>query len=114
MQFNNYAFIAPQPGLEGTGFVLMTKAPYCIGKIVQFKTEEKYEAFLKHTHETIGRVTGYRICILYAGTLNDLTPGIDDLKLRKIMLDEMADWFFENRIKKMEGGFLRYMDSKAI
>jgi len=109
VKFPTYVYIAPQQGVEGAGYVLMTKPPYCLGKIVTSKNEEDYEKFLKHHDLPVGKVTGYRVCIIYAGTLNDMTEGIGDLKIMQNMLDAMADWYFQNRIKEKTGKFFRFV-----
>lgn len=110
MKLPKYVYIAPQAGLDGNGVIMLTQSPYCLGKIVKSKEEDEYCEFLEHIKMPVGKVAGYRVCIIWAGTLNDFGTGTTDIENMQQVLDEMADWYLKNKINESNGkGFIRYL-----
>lgn len=113
MKLPPYIYIVPQAGLEGAGLIESTMPPYCLGKVVKFRKELDYITFLKRHNMPVGKVKGYRVCILYAGTINDMSEGIGDFKLMQTLLDDMAEWYYDNRIKNEQPKFINLLRKGA-
>lgn len=104
-----FIFIDSAPEFPGAGLIMQTKPPYYMGKVLKCRSREEYERFVNETDYSFGRVEGYRICILFAGTPNNNAPAVIDTDQFKPLLDEMAAWYLDNKIRKKPYGFMRFL-----
>jgi len=102
MNLGHYVFIDSTPVFPGAGLILCTSSPHHIGKVLKLKRSSDYDDFLSKADYPVGKVDKYRVCILYAGTLSG---NASDLKPIQTILDDMADWYLENKIKRTPHGF---------
>ena len=100
-QLPKYALLSGE-GFEGLK-VIMLEHPFFIASIYEAKRdEEKIENFMEamvQERYPVGKVKGYSIFLtLYSS----LQPN-NDFEYQKEVLNEMAQYFFENRVVKKPG-----------
>lgn len=103
MLFENEPFLLVHPpdSLPGAGYILSTKPPYYIGKVVKMKPEEvqMFEINQKKEYHFCGI---YSVAIIAEGSLAKQYVPFD----RTIM--NMAEFYLQQRILSNAGRYKRY------
>jgi hypothetical protein len=97
-------FHVKSPLEPATDYILCTKPPFYLGKVIQFRESAAMNEFIKRLHPFIGaQVEGYNILVVYAGSLKQwqIMENYDVFK-------GMAADYLTNRIKQREQRFKRY------
>lgn len=99
-----------------SGLVLFTRPPFFIGKIMLFHNPDDYVEFLKvwenkNEFSVITKIEGYRIIILYSGSLQHIV--IDRHKdIIEEVFHRMADFFLKEKVQKKSGYYKRYIEKE--
>jgi len=117
MKLPPFVFIAPNCSAPdmGAGFVLQTKEPYYLGRIVKLKPIQF--AVLNYKNEfkplVFSQVENYSILIVFAGTLGGNKVRVNGQEWEKdlqFIFDKMADFMLNEKIKNNAGYYKRYLD----
>jgi hypothetical protein len=91
-----FIFVEATETLPGAGFILSTKPPFYIGRVIKMNRED-------YTEKNYVNCEGYSVVILAAGSL---LPGhTEDIR---IVLAKMANYYSQFKIQRYEGRFKRY------
>ena len=117
MKLPKFVFIAPnisEPSM-GAGFVLCTKEPYYLGRII--KLSPGPYSILNYKNEfkplVYAVVDGYSIVITFAGNLSGYKVRVNSNEWEKDLqsvYEKMAVWFYEEKILNNAGYYKRYIN----
>lgn len=101
-RIKQYYLIAENPdSMPGPGLIIYMNPPFFVGKVVN--------NFLDTTNNVHGVCRGYKIAIVYAGTLlEEIEPTLK--QFLQSVFDEMAEFYLQKKIMKNEGYYKRYKD----
>jgi hypothetical protein len=97
---------AKSPLEPATDYILCTRPPFYLGKVIQFKQADALKDFIADKNAKgpfVGaQVQGYNILVVYAGSLSRWQMMDDNI------FEQMAADYLTNRIKQREQRFKRY------
>jgi hypothetical protein len=116
MKLPQFVFIAPNVSEKsmGSGFILHTKEPYELGRIVKLKPDPF--AISNFTNEfkplVFSQVENYSILISFAGTLGGNKIRVNSAEWERDLqnlYDQMSYWFLDEKIFNNRGYYKRYI-----
>jgi hypothetical protein len=116
MKLPTFVFIAPNqsdPSM-GSGFILHTKDPYELGRIIKLKPDPYAITNYKNEFKPLiySQVENYSILIVFAGTLGGnkiRVNGQDWERDLQHLYDQMSYWFLDEKIANNKGYYKRYI-----
>lgn len=108
MQLPPYIYVNATNEIPGAGIVIMTSPPCYVGKVLKIKNKAAYDSFISSAEFPVGILEHYRICVLIAGTWNNEYPVGTDHEVQ-LVVNEMADWYYQNKIANKPHGFLDFL-----
>lgn len=110
-----FCFIVPNKTAPdmGSGFVLRTKEPFELGRVIKVQASPFAESEYKNQFKPLilSRIDGYSIFIVYAGQLfgNKVrVRGANWESELQIIFDKMAQYFYEEKILNNQGYYKRF------
>ena len=97
-----FIFVEATETLPGAGFILSTKPPFYIGRVIKMDSEQ-YNGLTREKKGELFNCEGYSVVILRAGSL--LNEQIED---ERIVLTKMANYYLKFKIEKYWQRFKRY------
>ena len=110
-----FVFIVPNKNdlNMGAGFILHTREPFELGRVIKVQPSPFAEVEYKNQFKPLilSRIDGYSIFITYAGNLFGYKVRVNgadwEAELQKIY-DQMAQYFYEEKILNNPGYYKRY------
>lgn len=116
MKLPQFVFIAPNTTAPemGAGFILQTKEPFCLGRIIKLKPDPFAVSNYKNEFKPLvfSQVENYSILIVFAGTLGGnkiRVTGQDWERDLQHLYDLMSYWFLDEKIQNNKGYYKRYI-----
>lgn len=111
----DFLFSSNETALPGVRLIFYTRPPYYIGKVLSFKSEIEYNSFVNKWVNTTDfgvftKIDGYRIVILYFGTLMPTNRNIKQQEIEAIF-NNMANLFYKEKILTNLSGNKRYKEN---
>lgn len=115
MKLPEHVFITPNKGDEsmGAGFVLLTRHPYYLGRIIKVLPTPFFAVEYKNQFKPLitAEIDGYSILISFAGNLSGYRVEVSgpdwEQELQKIY-NKMATYFYKEKILNNLGYYRRY------
>lgn len=103
LTLHDFVFLEDGRDNAGHNIILCTNPPFIYSKVWNFRSAEEFDSFMQR-HDA-AMITGYRIAVTYEGALD---YGGNTLDIQ-YMLCEMADFYYDQRIKDNLNRYKRYL-----
>jgi hypothetical protein len=116
MKLPKFVFIAPNQSdaSMGSGFILHTKDPYELGRIIKLKPDPFAVSNYKNEFKPLvfSQVENYSILIVFSGTLGGNKVRVNSQDWERDLqhlYDQMSYWFLDEKIQNNKGYYKRYI-----
>jgi hypothetical protein len=116
MKLPQFVFIAPNASAPemGAGFVLLTREPFYLGRIIKLKPDPFAVSNYKNEFKPLvySQVENYSILIVFAGTLGGNKIRVNGQEWERDLqnlYDQMSYWFLDEKIQNNKGYYKRYI-----